>query len=144
MAIEEMPIEEIGSGQGVGNHHPQGDRLKSMTRDLMAGGQKQRVLGWPSLRSNPETGAQDSHTEQHHRDEDGRQNAGPRWSRMRRGCHSLRRSADCRPELSGDHRRNLAKLKRCQRLILSGILIETSHRRSVLADGFHPSHVLAP
>jgi hypothetical protein len=27
---------------------------------------------------------------------------------------------------------------------LSGILIETSHRRPVLADGFHPSHVLAP
>ena len=103
MAIIEMPIEEIGGGQGVSNHLPQGDRLKLMTRNLMAGGQEQRVLGWPCLRSNPEAGAQDGHTEQHQRDDDGRQNAGPRWSQVRRGGHSLKGSADCGPGLSGDH-----------------------------------------
>lgn len=142
--VKEMAVEEIGGGQGIGNHRPQGDRLKLVTRDLMADGQEQRVMGWPCLRSNPETGTQDGHTEQSHRDEDRVRNADPRWSRMRKGCHSLRGSAACGPGLSGDHCRNLKQLKRCQRLVSSGILIERSHRYSVLADGSHSSHVPDP
>lgn len=76
MAIEEMAIEEIGGGQGFCNPRAQGDRLKLMTLDLVAGGQEQRVVGWPCLRSNPESGAQDRHAKQRQRDEDRVRNSG--------------------------------------------------------------------
>jgi hypothetical protein len=38
--VEEMAIEEIGGGQGFCNQRAQGDRLKLMTLDLVAGGQE--------------------------------------------------------------------------------------------------------
>jgi hypothetical protein len=38
--VEEMAVEEIGGGQGLCNPRAQGDRLKLMTLDLVAGGQE--------------------------------------------------------------------------------------------------------
>jgi hypothetical protein len=83
VAIKEMAIEEVGGGQGFGNLRPQWNLLKLVARNLMTGGQEERVVGWPRLGSNPKTGPEDGHTEQRQRKNNRVPNTGPRWSRLR-------------------------------------------------------------
>jgi hypothetical protein len=78
MAIKEMAIEEVGGGQGFRNVRPQWNLLKLIARELMMGGQEQRIVRRPCLGSNPKAGTKDGHAEQRQRDEDRIRNAGPR------------------------------------------------------------------
>ena len=61
--IEEVPVEEIGGGEGVLNLRTQRNRHKPIARNFMASGQEHRVLRGPGVGLDPKAGAQNREAE---------------------------------------------------------------------------------
>ena len=86
--IEEVPVEEVGGGEGVFNLRTQRNRHKPIARNFMAGGQVHRVLRGPGVGLNPKAGAQNRQAEHDQRNENGPPDALARRITMLERCHS--------------------------------------------------------
>jgi hypothetical protein len=86
--IEEVPVEEVGGGEGVFNLRTQRNRHKPIARNFMAGGQEHRVLRGPGVGLNPQAGAQNRQAEHDQGNENSSPDALARRITMLERCHS--------------------------------------------------------